>query len=425
MKYLTNALKESLQSVLPIFAIVLILSVTFAPMQSGVLVMFLFGTLLLILGMSFFTIGSGMSMQPLGEGIGAQLSRSKKMIVPILVSFVLGILITIAEPDLQVLAEQMPAVPNVVLVMSVALGVGLFLVISVIRTRKGIPLSRLLLIFYAVAMIFALFVSDRFVPTSFDSGGVTTGPITVPFIMALGAGIASMGKSKNAQENSFGLIALCSIGPILSVLILGLCFQSDAEASSETITVAETTKEAFSAFLQGFPHYAAEVLMAFLPIVGVLIVFQVFFRRFSRHQFERICVGLLYTYVGLVLFLVGANVGFMPAGRLIGSVIAAGEMKYLLIPIGMLMGYFVVSAEPAVHSLKKQVEEITNGAITQKAIGLALSVGVALSVGIAMLRVLTGIPIYPFLLVGYAIALLCRPFTPALPSTRAALPAVP
>ncbi|MBQ2271871.1 MAG: DUF1538 family protein, partial [Clostridia bacterium] len=326
MKYLTNALKESLQSVLPIFAIVLILSVTFAPMQSGVLVMFLFGTLLLILGMSFFTIGSGMSMQPLGEGIGAQLSRSKKMIVPILVSFVLGILITIAEPDLQVLAEQMPAVPNVVLVMSVALGVGLFLVISVIRTRKGIPLSRLLLIFYAVAMIFALFVSDRFVPTSFDSGGVTTGPITVPFIMALGAGIASMGKSKNAQENSFGLIALCSIGPILSVLILGLCFQSDAEASPEVITVAETTKEAFSAFLQGFPHYAAEVLMAFLPIVGVLIVFQVFFRRFSRHQFERICVGLLYTYVGLVLFLVGANVGFMPAGRLIGSVIAAGEM---------------------------------------------------------------------------------------------------
>ncbi|MBQ5820829.1 MAG: DUF1538 domain-containing protein [Clostridia bacterium] len=414
MKYLTNALKESLQSVLPIFAIVLVLSVTFAPMQSGVLVMFLFGTLLLILGMSFFTIGSGMSMQPLGEGIGAQLSRSKKMIVPILVSFVLGILITIAEPDLQVLAEQMPAVPNVVLVMSVALGVGLFLVISVIRTRKGIPLSRLLLIFYAVAMIFALFVSDRFVPTSFDSGGVTTGPITVPFIMALGAGIASMGKSKNAQENSFGLIALCSIGPILSVLILGLCFQPDAEASPEVITVAETTKEAFSAFLQGFPHYAAEVLMAFLPIVGVLIVFQVFFRRFSRHQFERICVGLLYTYVGLVLFLVGANVGFMPAGRLIGSVIAAGEMKYLLIPIGMLMGYFVVSAEPAVHSLKKQVEEITNGAITQKAIGLALSVGVALSVGIAMLRVLTGIPIYPFLLVGYAIALAITFFVPPL-----------
>ena len=414
MKYLTNALKESLQSVLPIFAIVLILSVTFAPMQSGVLVMFLFGTLLLILGMSFFTIGSGMSMQPLGEGIGAQLSRSKKMIVPILVSFVLGILITIAEPDLQVLAEQMPAVPNVVLVMSVALGVGLFLVISVIRTRKGIPLSRLLLIFYAAAMIFALFVSDRFVPTAFDSGGVTTGPITVPFIMALGAGIASMGKSKNAQENSFGLIALCSIGPILSVLILGLCFQPDAEASPEVITVAETTKEAFSAFLQGFPHYAAEVLMAFLPIVGVLIVFQVFFRRFSRHQFERICVGLLYTYVGLVLFLVGANVGFMPAGRLIGSVIAAGEMKYLLIPIGMLMGYFVVSAEPAVHSLKKQVEEITNGAITQKAIGLALSVGVALSVGIAMLRVLTGIPIYPFLLVGYAIALAITFFVPPL-----------
>ncbi|MBQ7338063.1 MAG: DUF1538 domain-containing protein [Clostridia bacterium] len=390
------------------------LSVSVASMETGILVLFLFGTLLLILGMGLFTIGSGISMQPLGEGIGVQLGRAKKIILPLIVCFVLGVLITIAEPDLTVLAEQVPSIPNMVLILSVALGVGLFLVISMIRTRKGIPLSRLLLIFYAVVIVLAFFAPNDFIPAAFDSGGVTTGPITVPFIMALGAGMAAMSKSKNAQENSFGLVALCSIGPILSVLILSICFQPEPQTSESTILIAQTTKDAFMAFVEAIPHYAKEVLIALLPILGVLLVFQLLTRRFHRHQMLKICVGFVYTYLGLVLFLTGANIGFMPAGRLIGAQIAGSDYKYALIPIGMLMGYFVVSAEPAVHSLKKQVEEVTNGAISQRAIGLALSIGVGTSVGLSMLRVLTGIPILPILIVGYVTSLVITFFVPPI-----------
>ena len=414
MNNLMKVLKEAIQSVLPIFAIVLLLSVSFAPLESGVLVMFLFGTLMLIIGMGFFTIGSGISMEPLGEGIGATLGKKKKITIPLLVCLVLGILITIAEPDLTVLAEQVPSIPNMLLIISVAVGVGIFLVISMIRTRKGIKLNNLLLVFYAVAVVLAFFAPNDFIPTAFDSGGVTTGPITVPFIMALGAGMASMSTAKNARENSFGLIALCSIGPILSVLLLSIVFKPESSTTQETFVIAETTKEAFEAFINGVPKFAIEVFEALMPIVAVLVVFQILTRRFNKHQILRMLVGFVYTYVGLVFFLAGANVGFMPAGRLIGARIASGEAKYLLIPIGALMGYFVVSAEPAVHSLKKQVEEITNGSVSQKSIGFALSIGVGFSVGIAMLRVLTGIPVLPILIVGYSISLVITFFVPPI-----------
>lgn len=414
MNNLLKVLKESLQSVLPIFAIVLLLSITFAPLESGVLVMFLFGTLLLIVGMGFFTIGSGISMEPLGEGIGSTLAQIKNVKIPLVVCFVLGVLITIAEPDLTVLAEQVPSIPNLVLILAVAIGVGIFLVVSMIRSRRGFKLNALLIAFYALAIMLAFLAPDDFIPTAFDSGGVTTGPITVPFIMALGAGIASMSNAKNARENSFGLIALCSIGPILSVLLLSIVFKPEGSAAQETIVIAQTTMEAFEAFLNGLPKYAEEVIVAILPILGVLVVFQVLTKKFNKHQVIKMCVGFVYTYIGLVLFLTGANVGFMPAGRLIGARIAEGGAKFMLVPIGALMGYFVVSAEPAVHSLKKQVEEITNGSVSQKSIGLALSIGVGVSVGIAMLRVLTGIPLLPILIFGYVLSLIITFFVPPI-----------
>ncbi len=408
------ALAESLKSVLPIFAIVLALSISLVPMNPGILVMFLFGTVMLIVGMSLFTIGSSISMEPIGSSIGAQLSRTKKVVLPVVICFALGIIITIAEPDLQVLAEQVPSVPNMVLVLCVAVGVGVFLSLALIRAKKGLPLNKLLIIFYGVVAVLAIFVSEEFIPTAFDSGGVTTGPITVPFIMALGVGMASLSTQKGSQEGSFGLVSLCSIGPILSVLILSICFKPQPETAQTVIPMADTTAEAFRVFLSAFPKYMEEVLVAFIPIIAMLAIFQLCYRRFRKLQLLKIGVGFLYTFAGLVLFLTGANVGFMPAGRLIGAQIAAGNARYALIPIGMLMGYFVVSAEPAVHSLKKQVEEVTNGAISQKAIGLALSLGVAASVGIAMVRVLTGIPIYPFLIVGYIAALTITFFVPPI-----------
>ncbi len=426
MRLLNGSINESLHSVLPICAIVLLLSISLSPVLPGVMIMFLFGAMLIIFGMSIFTIGSSISMEPLGDAIGIQISKSRGKILPVLVCFVVGFLITIAEPDLTVLAEKVPSINSWILILLVALGVGVFLAIALIKIRFKIKLSYILVPLYGAVLILACLPyipglnigSVEFIPTAFDSGGVTTGPITVPFIMALGAGLAYMRRDKHSAEDSFGLVALCSVGPILSVLVLSLIVKPDAVSEATTqITYDIDTREAFLSFLDphsGILKYLEEVTLAFLPIVGMFVIYQLIFRRFNKLQIVRICIGFSYTYVGLVLFLTGANVGFMPAGQLIGQVIAASSFKYALIPIGMLLGYFVVAAEPAVHSLKKQVEEVTNGAISQRSIGLALSIGVAASVGISMLRVLTGIPILPILIVGYIIPLVITFFVPPI-----------
>ena len=412
MSHIFASIKESITSVLPIAIIVLILSVSCVPLDTGILVLFLFGTIMLILGMSFFTVGSTISMEPLGDGIGKSLNKHRRMLIPLVICFVLGFIITISEPDLQVLAEQVPTIPNAMLINCVGIGVGIFLSITYIRSKKEISLRKLLLIFYIFIIALALFAPKEFIPTAFDSGGVTTGPITVPFIMALGMGLASGKKGKNTGEHSFGLVALCSIGPILSVLLLSIFYNPKPSTTVYEIAEVVTTRDAFRQFTHALPEYAKEVAMAFVPIVLLFVVFQVITKRYHIHSIFKMCVGFVYTYLGLVLFLTGANVGFMPAGRLIGAQIAGGSFKYLLIPIGMLMGFFVVSAEPAVHSLKRQVSEITKGGISQKSVAIALSVGVSVSVGISMLRVLTGIPILPFLIVGYAVSLIISFFVP-------------
>ncbi len=412
MAHVFTSIKESLTSVMPIAIIVLILSVTCVSLDAGVLVLFLFGTVLLILGMSLFTIGSTISMEPLGDGIGKSLNKNSKVLLPLIICFVLGLLITISEPDLQVLAQQVPTIPNAMLILCVGVGVGVFLSITLVRNKKEISLRSMLLIFYALIIGLAFFAPNEFVPTAFDSGGVTTGPITVPFIMALGAGLASGKKGKHTGEHSFGVVALCSIGPILSVLLLSIFYKPHPSTTIYEISKVFTTTDAFKRFLISLPDYAEEVAAAFIPIVVLFVIYQAVTKRFHTHSVLKMSVGFIYTYLGLVLFLTGANVGFMPAGRLIGAHIAEGEFRPLLIPIGMFMGYFVVSAEPAVHSLKRQVSEITKGAISQKSVAVALSIGVSVSVGISMLRVLTGISIIPFLIAGYAISLAISFFVP-------------
>ncbi|MBD5161969.1 MAG: DUF1538 domain-containing protein [Oscillibacter sp.] len=409
-------IRESLSSVLPITAIVLLLSITIVPLTPGVLVLFLFGSFLLIVGVGMFTLGVDMSMTPMGSAIGVTLSRAKGVIVPLAAAFVLGALVTVAEPDLTVLAQQVPAIPRWTLILTVSAGVGLFLAVALLRVMRKIPLSRLLVGFYLAAFVLAiLFVPNDFIPVSFDSGGVTTGPITVPFIMALGVGLASVRNDKNATSDSFGLVALCSIGPILSVLVLGICYAPDsASYTPPALADVVTTRAAAREFVTAIPHYAKEVASAILPICAVFLLFQLFTRRFKRKQLLRIVSGLVYTYVGLVMFLTGVNVGFMGAGELIGKTIATGELPFLLIPVGMLMGYFIVAAEPAVHVLVKQVEEVSMGSISQAAMRQGMSIGVAVSIGIAMLRVLTGISILWFIIPGYAISLALTFFVPQL-----------
>ena len=413
---LKEKIRESLSSVLPITAIVLLLSISIVPLTPGTLVLFLFGSIMLIVGVGMFTLGVDMSMTPMGSAVGTTMSRAKHKSIPLIMAFVLGMLVTVAEPDLTVLASQVPAIPSRTLIFTVAAGVGFFLAVALLRIMLKIPLSRLLVGAYLVVFILAVaFVPNDFIPVSFDSGGVTTGPITVPFIMALGVGLASVRNDKNATNDSFGLVALCSIGPILSVLILGILFTPDsASYTPPALADIATTRAAAAEFAAAIPHYAREVASAMLPICATFLLFQLLTRRFKRTQILRIVSGLVYTYLGLVLFLTGVNVGFMSAGELIGSTIAASDSRFLLIPVGMLMGYFIVAAEPAVHVLVKQVEEVSMGSISQSAMRQGMSIGVAIAIGCAMLRVLTGISILWFLIPGYAISLALTFFVPQL-----------
>ena len=333
----------------------------------------------------------------------------------LLMGFVMGAIITISEPDLQVLAQQVPSVPNRVLIQTVAVGVGIFLALAILRIKFQIDLSKLLIVLYLLLICASFLVPKEFLAVAFDSGGVTTGPMTVPFIMAMGIGLASRRTDKNSASDSFGLVALSSIGPILAVLILG-CFYRPTEAAYSLGDVAEvaTTRDVVKVFGTSIPAYAREVLVSLFPIVLVFLIFQMFTRRYHRRQLKRIVVGLVYTYAGLVLFLCGVNVGFAPVGSFLGQELASLMFNWILIPIGMLIGYYIVKAEPAIQVLNHQVENVTDGAVSVKAMNRCMSLGVAISVGLAMMRVLTGLPIQWIILPGYLIALVLSRFVPKI-----------
>lgn len=377
--------------------------------------MFLVGATMLIVGMGFFSLGADIAMLPMGEGVGAQLFRMRKLWLIIIVCFLIGFFITIAEPDLQVLAHQVSAIPNMTLIMTVAVGVGVFLAVAILRILFKISLAQLLLLFYLFLFSVSYFTPVNFIPVAFDSGGVTTGPITVPFIMAIGVGMAAVRSDKNAQDDSFGLIALCSIGPILAVLLLGIVYRpATSDYTQVQIPDILTTRDVAIEYARMLPVFAKEVGLAFAPISLFFFIFQAFSRHFHRRQIVKIIVGFIYTYIGLVLFLTGVNVGFIPVGHLLGSEIAAASWRWALLPLGALIGYYIVAAEPAVHVLNRQVEEVSNGAISQRAMNLALSIGVAVSLALSMFRILTGISIYWLLIPGYTIALALTFFVPKI-----------
>ena len=403
---LSEKLKESLGAVLPIVGIVLFLAVTIAPIPNSILLSFLFGGVLLVAGMTFFSLGAELAMEPMGQLMGSRLTKTRRVGLILGTGLLLGVLITVSEPDLQVLAHQVQSIPNAVLILSVAAGVGIFLVLALLRTLLGIPLRRLLLVFYGIVLLLALLAPADFLAVAFDSGGVTTGPMTVPFIMAFGIGISSIRNDKKASDDSFGLIALCSVGPILAVLILSLIFKPDsADYTPPSMPRAADSVEMARMFVRYFPEYLKEIAVSLLPITAMFGIFQVLLLRAPKRTLLRIFIGLVYTYAGLVLFLTGVNAGFMPAGLYLGETLAGLPSRFIVVPIGMLIGYFIVQAEPAVYVLMRQVEELTSGAVSGTALRRALSFGVSVSVGLAMFRVLTGLPILYLVVPGYLISL--------------------
>lgn len=415
---LKDKIKEALTSILPIALIVLALSVIVTPLETDTFVLFIVGVFLLIVGLGIFMQGADMSMLVIGEKIGATITHSRKIWLISLISFIIGIIVTVAEPDLQILANQVSSVDNYLLIMTVGIGVGIFLMIAMLRIVLGIRLNVLLIIFYIIAFVLCMvFVPADFWAVSFDSGGVTTGPMTVPFIMALGVGVASIRGDKHGQEDSFGLVALSSVGPIVSVLVLGVAFNVSGleyDMSSFYPEPVATTQGVAMQYAHGFLDYAKEVAIALSPIIVFFVLFQIISRSFHKKQIYKIIFGFIYTFAGLVLFLTGANVGFMPVGSRIGEVLAGKWGGWLLIPVGMLIGYFVVAAEPSVHVLNKQVERMSAGAITSSAMKKGLCIGVCISIGLAMLRIITGINIMWILIPGYVIALVLTFFTPKL-----------
>ncbi|MBR2286838.1 MAG: DUF1538 domain-containing protein [Clostridia bacterium] len=391
----------------------LVLCFLVTPVPVDAMLAFLMGSVLLVLGMGLFNLGTDLAMTRIGESVGSALTRSKKLWLILSVGFLVGVMVTVSEPDLTVLASQVPAVPDAVLILSVALGVGVFLVLALVRILFQIRMWILLLIAYGIVFLLTPFVPSTFLAVAFDAGGVTTGPMTVPFILALGLGVASIRSDNKAESDSFGLVSLCSIGPILTVMLLGILYRPD-EGSASTISMisADTSVEITRTFYHALPEYVREVGIALLPIALFFVVFQLAALHLHRTQVFKILSGLLYTFLGLVLFLTGVNVGFMPVGNCLGRMLGSLEARWVLIPIGMLIGYFTVSAEPAVQVLCHQVYDMTAGAVSPRALSLSLSVGVSLSVGLAMLRVITGISILYFLIPGYAIAFLLMIFTP-------------
>ena len=405
--------KEAVSSVLPIAVIVLALAFTIAPLNGPTVLLFALSAAVLIFGMTLFTLGSEIAMTPMGEMVGARLSERRSLSFLVVAGFLMGAVITIAEPDLTVLAAQVPAFPNSALIFSVAAGVGLFLVLGLLRIVLRKRLNQMLLVLYAIVFLLAIFADNDFLPVAFDSGGVTTGPITVPFILALGVGVAAVRGGQSAEEDSFGLVALCSIGPILAVLVLAMFFDpASSQYAAETPALLAAWEDVLPALLSAFPHYLREVSLALLPILLVFAIFQIFWLKLPARRLLRMVSGIVYTLAGLCLFLAAVNVGFLPVGYALGGRLAALSANWVIVPLAMLMGFFIVRAEPAVHVLNEQVSEITDGVIGKRTMLYTLSLGVAASLGLAMTRLLTGLSIWYFVLPGYALALGMSFFVP-------------
>ncbi len=403
---LKEKMKESIASILPVALIILLLSFSVTPLPNAVFLSFLSGAFIMVLGMGLFTLGVDRSMTPMGEHVGATITRSKKIWLVIFVSLFVGTLVTASEPDLTVLADAIPAIDTTAFILTVSIGVGVFLVIAVLRIVFAIKLRYLLFLSYGVIFLMTAFVKPDFLSVAFDAGGVTTGPLTVPFIMAMGVGISSIAADTSKSGDSFGLMALCSAGPIIAVLILGLVYNAEAGTySPDAIVNFDNSREFGSILLHEIPHKMLEVAKGLFPVVIFFFIFQTIFNRLPLDQIIKLVVGVIYTYVGIILFLTGVSIGFLPVGSFIGQSLAATSYKWILIPIGMLLRYFIDMAEPAVHVLEKQVEEVTAGTIPKKMLSVGMSIGVAIAVGLAMLRALTGISILWFVGIGYALAL--------------------
>ena len=414
-----NKLKEVVYSVLPITIIVLVLNFTVAPIGGELIGRFLVGAILIIIGLAIFLFGAEIGIQPIGNLMGSLIARKKKIWIVVIFGFILGFLINAAEPDLQVLAKQVSevtggSISQLSLVMVVSIGVGVMVVVGLFRVIFKVPLSRLLTIIYIGILGLGVLSSDGFLGIAFDSGGATTGAMTVPFILALGMGVSSVQGGKQSEEDSFGLVGLASAGPMIAVLIMSI-FNKIDQSAVNVVGGEAIVKGILNPFLKVIPTLLLEVAMTLSPLLILFLIFQKLYFKLSKKSFARILKGLIYTFIGFVLFLAGVNAGFMEAGSAIGYSAAASTTPWFVIPIGFILGFAVVFAEPAVYVLNEQIEDVTSGHIKRSMILYALSIGVAIAVTLSMLRILIpSIQLWHYLLPGYVLAIGLSYFAPPL-----------
>lgn len=413
MEVFIDKLKEVLQSVLPITILVTILHFTIAPLPGIEFSRFLFGALLIIMGLAVFLFGVDIGITPIGNYLGKEIARSNSLKFVLMMGLILGFFISIAEPDLIILSNQVSevtdgAIPSTVLLVVVSVGIAFMMTIGLFRIVYRFPLRNIFFVIYTLIFLLTIFSSNDLFAIAFDASGSTTGALTVPFMLALATGVASLNHdSKSAEIDSFGLVGVASSGAILSVLILGLFTGDGGITGTLSVDIGAYTSWVVP-FTDTLPHMALETVLSIAPILIILVFYNLFIakRKMQKAEFKRAMLGLLYLYIGLVLFLTGVNAGFLNVGRQLGMTIAGMDSKWPVLFIGLLLGLVVILAEPAVYVLTHQIEYVTNGSVKRSVVLVFLSVGVGLAVLLSVVRVLVPeILLWHYLVPGYIIAL--------------------
>ena len=420
MNVVSEKLKEAVLSVVPIIIIVLILNFTISPLDTASLLKFLIGALLIILGLLLFLIGVEICITPIGQLMGSFIAKSNRIWIVAVFGMLFGFLISIAEPDLHILAGQVDTVTLGVIsklsvVIIVSLGVAVLLSLGLVRILYNIPLNTTLFVIYAIILFFSVFSSSEFLAISFDASGATTGALTVPFILALANGVSALKKDSAASEkDSFGLVGITSSGAILSVLIMGVI--SNIKGVSGSLDTAVSDLPGLIApFLSALPTAALEIFCALFPILLIFLILQKFSFKLSKERLDHILIGFIYSFAGLVLFITGANAGFMRVGSIMGNDIALSGSSTVLVGTGFALGLVTVLAEPAVHALTNQIEDVTSGYVKKRTVLAALSIGIGFSVALSMLRIIVpGLELWHILLPGYAISIILSYIVPSL-----------
>jgi hypothetical protein len=407
---LLKKLKEVGSSIIPILALVALMHFFITPLPAGSLTSFIIGGFLLIAGLSLFLLGVDIGLLPIGERIGSAATRSKHLLVLLGTGFLVGVVIILAEPNIAVLAEQVkgvnPSISKTSLVSMIAIGVGFYLMVGMVRVVFHLSLRLVYLVSYALLFILFIFSPIEMMGIALDAGGAATGPLSVPFIMAIGIGIARVQKKQNDADN-FGYISLALIGPALALGILSL-FNDGGAASSGEVSVA-----AAGNFLSLIQPSLAMTAQALVPLLLLCLFYQFLLLKMPLGQLVRMVTGFVYLFVGLTLFFMGSNGGFIPVGYQIGYAIGTYN-RYLLLLVGAVIGAITVLSEPSVWVLVNQVQEITQGHIKKPLMLVALAIGVGLSLFLAMIRVITGLAIWYFVLPTYALAVFLSFFVPDL-----------